>query len=126
MKTRVLSGTVYITRGCNINNDFARKIFKTMKHTKKFMVVPYREDDLNTTKKITNSEFNKNIIDQDTKSDYLNRHDTNTNTNDLKNVQNTLQIILSKLKKEEHRKALEKRTNKQERYSVKQISEKKK
>ncbi len=90
------------------------------------MVVPYREDDINTAKIITNSEFNRNIIDQDTKSDNLNRHDTDTNTNELKNVQNTLQIILSKLKKEEHRKALEKRTNKQERYSVKQMSDKKK
>jgi len=58
------------------------------------MVVPYREDDLNTAKKITNSEFNRNIIDQDTKSDNLNRHETNKNTNELKNVQNTLQIIL--------------------------------
>lgn len=71
-----------------------------MKYTKKFMVVPYREDYFTTTKKLANPDLNKNLpFLQDNKDSVIVSNDNKNN--DLVKVQDTLNIILSNMQKNE-------------------------
>lgn len=104
-----------------------------MKHTKKFMVVPFREDYLTTTtKKLVNPDLNANLpivvptfgINSNTESNKTNEseNDFHYRSNELEKVQNTLNIILSRMRKESISDNREKYDNKLDYSNRNQIS----